>query len=411
MNQLISKEIIIAPLNNWTYPKLQVDFTAFPEKEPEDLPDALRLVDIVGELPQKWCQLKGEELIDFLEKWTYIENSDEVRIPEAYKKGGKMAANPNNIKKLRVIAKEFLYKVGRHIVSGHFNLTTIPFPIKVMIPKSYLENVGCASTAFFPLYLNLAMKTADPVERFKMYIVASICYFYLTNSFAKPLNPILGETFNGYYEDGSQMFLEQISHHPPVSYLLYHGPQEAYKYWGPSMFSASAGLNSFTLSTKAWRMINFKDNNQTIHNTLPNESIGGTLLGTTVHETIGNMEFKDEENEIYCNIQFGKVKGKPSDYFSGVITVKDEPVSKVLGSYLGFIDIDGKRFFNHRYVEPFECKKVVSPLESDCHYRPDRALLSSGYYDEAQKHKESLEHIQRTDAKLRKQNKENSAEH
>jgi len=321
-----------------------------------------------------------------------------------------MAVNPNNMKKIRTIAKEFVYKVGKHVLSGNFNLTTIPFPIKVMIPKSYLENVGCSPTGFFPLYLNLALKTSDPVERFKLYIVASICYFYLTHSFAKPLNPILGETLNGYYEDGSRMFLEQISHHPPVSYLLYYGPNESYKYWGPSMFSASAGLNSFTLTTKAWRKINFKDNNQTIHSTLPNEAIGGTLLGTTVHESVGNMEFKDEENGIYCNIHFGKVKGKPSDYFDGVVTVNNEPVSKIFGSYLGFIDVDGKRYFDYRYVQPFECKKEASPLESDYLYRADRILLSSGYYDEAQKEKERLEHIQRTDAKLRKQYKENHAE-
>jgi len=61
------------------------------------------------------------------------------------------------------------------------------------------------------------------------------------------LNPILGETCRGFYEDGSRFYLEQISHHPPVSYMLYHGPKDAYKFYGPSQFSASAGLNSITV--------------------------------------------------------------------------------------------------------------------------------------------------------------------
>jgi len=408
MQDVICEEVKSPVLKNWVYPEIQVDFVQWPEKEPEDLPDSLRLEDVIAE-PQQWSGLRGKELIALLENWNGIASSDEVRVVEAYKKGGKMAANPNNMKKIRVIAKEFIYKVGKSILSGNLNLTTIPFPIKAMVPKSYLENVGCTPTAFFPLYLNLALKTVDPVERFKLYVVASICYFYLTHSFAKPLNPILGETFNGFYEDGSRMFLEQISHHPPVSYMLYHGPNEAYKFWGPSMFSASAGLNSFTLTTKAWRKIAFKDNHQTIHNTLPNESIGGTLMGTTVHETTGNMEFKDEGNGIYCNIQFGKVKGKPSDHFDGVVTVDGNPVSKISGSYLGFIECDGKRYFDYRYVKPFECKKEKSPLESDFQYRADRVLLSSGYYNEAQKEKERLEQIQRTDAKLRKQYKSETA--
>jgi len=34
--------------------------------------------------------------------------------------------------------------------------------------------------------MNLALKTSDPVERFKLYIVSSLCYFYMSTSFAKP---------------------------------------------------------------------------------------------------------------------------------------------------------------------------------------------------------------------------------
>ena len=118
--------------------------------------------------------------------------------------------------------------------------------------------------------MNLALKTSDPVERFKLYIVASLCYFFKTTSFAKPLNPILGETCTGQYDDGSHFYLEQVSHHPPISYILFMGPKDAYKYYGPSQYAASAGLNSLTVTAKAWRKVTFKDNGQTIYNTFPN---------------------------------------------------------------------------------------------------------------------------------------------
>jgi len=405
MNQLIDQEVLVHIIKNWIYPELIIDSEKFPPQEPEDVPDVIRWVDAVKETP-KWCGLKGDALVKFLEDWTYVDSKDDIRTPVAYKNGGKTPENPNIIKKFRLIGKEFLLKVGRSILSGNFNLTTIPLPIKMMVPKSYLEYVGCIPSAFFPLYLNLAACSADPVERFRLYIVASICYFYLTPSFAKPLNPILGETFNGHYDDGSHLFLEQISHHPPISYMLYHGPKEAYKFWGPSQFAASAGFNSVTITTKAWRKINFKDNNQTIRNTLPNEYYDGTLLGSTVHQTIGNMEFVDEDNKIYCDIQFGKVKKRPADYIEGVITVDGEPVSTVKGTYMGYIEIDGKRYFDYRYTQPFECRQEKSPLESDFQYRPDRALLGYGYYDDAQDQKVKLEQLQRADAKLRKQHNE-----
>ena len=35
--------------------------------------------------------------------------------------------------------------IGKKIISGDFNLTKIPFPIKAMVPKSALESVTLAS--------------------------------------------------------------------------------------------------------------------------------------------------------------------------------------------------------------------------------------------------------------------------
>ena len=35
----------------------------------------------------------------------------------------------------------------------------------------------------------------------------------------KPFNPIIGETFQGFL-NGNPVYLEQISHHPPISYYL-----------------------------------------------------------------------------------------------------------------------------------------------------------------------------------------------
>jgi len=58
------------------------------------------------------------------------------------------------------------------------------------------------------------------------------------------LNPILGETYEMFYDDGSKIFLEQTSHHPPISHYIMYGPEENYKYYGFSQFSSSAGLNS-----------------------------------------------------------------------------------------------------------------------------------------------------------------------
>jgi hypothetical protein len=58
----------------------------------------------------------------------------------------------------------------------------------------------------------------------KFVMTASVSYIYPTHCFDKPLNPILGETYQAIHEDGSEIFLEQVCHHPPISYILMNGP-------------------------------------------------------------------------------------------------------------------------------------------------------------------------------------------
>lgn len=190
-----------------------------------------------------------------------------MRYPYSYKNGGKIAENEKVIDKLRTIAKGVVIAIGKKLLSGEFNLTTVSFPIRAMLPKSVLDNVATMSkllvlyfiiACYYPLYLNLALKNQDPLTRFKFYLVSQISYFWVMNSFGKPviislfcnfqLNPILGETLNAYYNDGSRVYCEQTSHHPPVSYLLYYGPRESYRVFGPVIYAANAGLNSLTVS-------------------------------------------------------------------------------------------------------------------------------------------------------------------
>ena len=70
-----------------------------------------------------------------------------------------------------------------------------------MIPKTALETavhgsiIICYSIAsIFPLYITKATLTPDFLERFKLVITATLSSFFWTNTFLKPLNPILGET-------------------------------------------------------------------------------------------------------------------------------------------------------------------------------------------------------------------------
>ncbi len=148
LSQLIVDDFEIKPLVRWNYPSEKIDL---PFRELEDVPDLVRIRDyeVKG---RQYTNMSGVELIEFLKNWKSHENKDDVRFEFAYKKGGRIPENEIIMKKLRVIAKEFLMKVGRSVLSGNFNLTTVPFPIKASIPRSYFENIGVVPSNLFNLF-------------------------------------------------------------------------------------------------------------------------------------------------------------------------------------------------------------------------------------------------------------------
>ena len=92
-------------------------------------------------------------------------------------------------------------------MKGDFNLTTVSLPIKAMDHNSILQTITLMSTVT-SYYFTLAALTQDPLERMKFVITASIAYLEPTHHWNKPLNPILGETYQAQSSDGSLYYLE-----------------------------------------------------------------------------------------------------------------------------------------------------------------------------------------------------------
>ena len=97
--------------------------------------------------------------------------------------------------------------MGRKILSGDFNLTRISFPIKCMSPQTMLMQMTYFGTTL-PIYMNKAAMTEDPVERMKYVMCANFSWFFYNRVFVKPLNPILGETYQAEGQDGTKFYLE-----------------------------------------------------------------------------------------------------------------------------------------------------------------------------------------------------------
>jgi len=238
------------------------------------------------------------------------------------------------------------------------------------------------------------------LKKFKFVITSTLSCFHCSSHFLKPLNPLLGETYQFLYEDGSQIYIEQTFHHPPISHYLMIGPNSNYKFHGFSNFVTSAGLNSLKLTNKGKRHFEFNDGTKIV-TSFCYEYYSNAFFGTLRHESLGEIKFNDFKNEIECVLKFGSVKKKPSDFCTGEIKLKGKSICKVLGSYLSFVEFDGVRYWDIRENVQIKGIELEKQLPSSSYYREDRVLLEQKNMEQAQRAKERLEDLQRADRKIR----------
>ena len=86
------------------------------------------------------------------------------------------------------------------------------------------------------MFMATAAGCNDRVERMKYVISMAVAGLHLSNSQGKPFNPLLGETCEAYWPDGSQIFAEHVSHHPAIS--VYEILGNGFKIYGSSELNA-----------------------------------------------------------------------------------------------------------------------------------------------------------------------------
>ena len=92
----------------------------------------------------------------------------------------------------------------------------LSLPVRIFEKRSTVERI-CDLWCTAPIFLKRASLEMDPVERMKNAITFVISGMHQVASQRKPFNPIIGETFEGLWPDGSRIYVEHVSHHPPIS--------------------------------------------------------------------------------------------------------------------------------------------------------------------------------------------------
>lgn len=320
------------------------------------------------------------------------------------------------LKEQRSVSWDLIKQIGRNILEGR-DLVSISMPVRLFEPRSFLQRL-CDGWVFAPLYLSTAAKAADPLTRMKLVITFAVTQLHLSATDRKPFNPILGETYQASFDDGSQVFMEQTTHHPPASNWEVIAADKSWHYWGRGVWSASFRGNTVKGNQKGWNHVDFADGHR-ISFTIPQVHVHGIMMGERYVDFHGTMDFVDEANDLHCELQMnpdrkGFVKSlfkraeTPTDWFRGVITKgpakTGQELCAVEGSWLGFVDIDGVRYFDVRDAPRARHIPADNHLPSDARNRRDLIELLKGDLDMAQKVKEIMEEAQRYDRKLREKN-------
>lgn len=114
--------------------------------------------------------------------------------------------------------------------------------------------------------------------------------------------------------DGTQIDLEQSSHHPPVTSWRTTGPNGCYEFFGWVAYSAKFGYNKFKVDHRGPRVMKFKDGGEIVFDN-PKDQFLNLFWGELRHETLGTLKFEDAGNGIVCVI--GRGSGHCAHCFAG----------------------------------------------------------------------------------------------
>lgn len=301
-----------------------------------------------------------------------------------------------------------LSQMGSNLMQGK-SVINISLPINIFDKKSNLVRMA-ETYRYAPVLL---AKRGNELEKL-IALYFSIQYLYI--KLTKPFNPILGETYQGVVA-GCKIEIEQVSHHPPICYVIFSG--KGYRITQKSESIANISVNSVRGQNLGWIKLRYDDGHTLM---LTNQNLfgvlGGNLFGDKLFQMEGELRCCDYTNDLVGLVQFEKPSIFSSErVLTGGIFKTDDPRKTANYMNLDCKHLQKLRFIHGNWYENFKVDNdeywnrsmnahslIDDPhcLPSDSRFREDVLAWLLDDFDLAMERKVKLEEIQRFDRKLRK---------
>ncbi len=170
----------------------------------------------------------------------------------------------------------------------------------------------------------------NPLERLKIVTAAQVSSIHtgvMNNGIRTPLNPIIGETTCQATDQGSTLYTEQTSHHPPISHFQLIGPASVpFILSGYVEFKVTLdyGFSSANCTMPGYLQLTLP-NGDVMEFTTKAVKVTGLFFKEKRVNIVNQMTVKDITHNLRSVIQFDSQKKKRTGYWTSYITGVDKP--------------------------------------------------------------------------------------
>ena len=373
---------------------------------------------VEGKSSKKYEKQKSKEIkyIYKYESWIYTYYAKKKN------EEGLILINPFQKEIQKKMLSHIISKINNTYIKGQ-DIINFTFPISCYDKRTLLQ-VFAYELREAPFILNKVYYIQDPIEKLKTMTSFLISQLYLSVLRIKPLDPLLGETYQVKIAN-LYCYFEQTKINPPTTNFYCFDSDNYYKIYGYISIATKLGINNLKVIKFGNIYIDFITGNKyKIY--YPSYYIGGITIGKRTFSITNSALVLDLTNRLVSFINFKVPKNENNnepDYFSGkLISIKEIKIDKKGAKHkileedtIPLAEFDGewtrslifgdKTYWRRKEDNLAHMYEMDYMLKSDSSLRKDLILYNDNKIEEADKALNNYENIQQND--ILKRNKYN----